>query len=57
MNAHSLGQLLARGRTANVYAWQDNQALKLFHDWVPEDWVRRELKIGRALYATSLLLA
>jgi len=25
------GPLIARGRTAEVYAWQDKQVLKLFH--------------------------
>lgn len=48
------GRLIAKGRTAEVYAWPDKQVLKLFHDWVPEDWVRRELETGRALSTTSL---
>jgi len=48
------GRLIAKGRTAEVYAWQEKQVLKLFHDWVPEDWVRRELEMGRALSTTSL---
>jgi aminoglycoside phosphotransferase (APT) family kinase protein len=48
------GQLIAKGRTAEVYAWQDNQVLKLFYDWCPADWIRREVKIGRRLSTTSL---
>lgn len=48
------GRLIATGRTAEVYAWQDHQVLKLFHDWVPEDWVQCELETGRALSTTSL---
>lgn len=30
------------GRTAEVYAWGEGRVLKLFHEWVPEDWVARE---------------
>ena len=48
------GRLIAKGRTADVYAWQDNQVLKLFHEWVPEDWIRREVEIARALSTASL---
>lgn len=48
------GVLLARGRTAEVYAWEDNQVLKLFYDWCPKEWLRREVGIGRRLAATSL---
>ena len=48
------GQLLARGRTAEVYAWQDNQVLKLFYEWCPEEWRRREVETGRRLAVTSL---
>jgi aminoglycoside phosphotransferase (APT) family kinase protein len=54
MNSTIKGGPIARGRTADVYAWPDNQVLKLFNDWVPEDWIQRELEIGRALAATSL---
>ena len=48
------GQLIAKGRTAEVYAWQDNQVLKLFYDWCPADWIQREVEIGRRLSTTSL---
>jgi hypothetical protein len=33
MSTNSPGPLLALGRTAEVYAWQDNQVLKLFYAW------------------------
>src|SRR4030042_1604895 len=48
------GRLRARGRTAEVYAWQDNQVLKLFYEWCPEEWRRREVETGRRLAVTSL---
>jgi aminoglycoside phosphotransferase (APT) family kinase protein len=40
-------KVIARGRTAEVYAWQDGQVLKLFYDWCPLDWVQREATVGR----------
>ena len=45
---------LARGRTADVYAWHDGQVIKLFYDWVPDSWIERETDIARALPASSL---
>jgi len=33
------GPLIAKGRTAEVYAWQGNKVLKLFFDWCPMEWV------------------
>jgi hypothetical protein len=29
-----LGQPIARGRTAEIYAWHSGQVLKLFYDWL-----------------------
>jgi hypothetical protein len=40
-------KMIARGRTAEVYAWQDGQVLKLFFDWCPSDWVEYEATAGR----------
>ena len=45
---------IAIGRTAQVFAWQEGQVLKLFHDWVPEDWVTHELRIARLVQAAGL---
>ncbi len=46
--------LLARGRTAEIYAWGDGQVLKLFFDWCPEAWVRQEARVTRAVRAAGL---
>jgi Ser/Thr protein kinase RdoA (MazF antagonist) len=48
------GQPIAYGRTAEIYAWGDDQVLKLFYDWVPERSVRREAHIARAVHAAGL---
>ena len=37
----------AVGRTAEVYAWEDGQVLKLYRDWCPANWVDYEARIGR----------
>jgi hypothetical protein len=43
------GPLIAQGRTAEVYAWPDNQVLKLFYPWCPPDWVQHEVDIGQVI--------
>lgn len=40
-------RLIGEGRTAEIYAWGDNQVLKLFHSDVPEDWVYYEGRVAR----------
>ena len=50
----SLGDPIALGRTAEVYAWEEGQVLKLFHDWVPIDQVEYEAHITRAVHAAGL---
>ncbi len=50
----SKDSLIAQGRTAEVYAWQDGQVLKLFFDWCPAAWIQREAQVGRKISATTL---
>lgn len=50
----SKGALIGQGRIAEVFAWGDNQVLKLFRDWCPPDWVDREAQIARTVQATGL---
>jgi aminoglycoside phosphotransferase (APT) family kinase protein len=49
-----IGAPIARGRTAEVFAWQDGQVLKLFYDWVPPTWVETETKASRTVYEAGL---
>ena len=44
-------EVLATGRTAEMLAWEDGRVLKLFFDWFPEDAVRYEAKLARAIHA------
>ncbi len=42
----TLDQPIAVGRTAEVYAWENGQVLKLYRDWCPANWVDYEARIG-----------
>ena len=46
--------LIAKGRTAEVYAWQEGQVLKLFYAWCPPQWVQHEIDIGRVIATKAL---
>lgn len=48
---------IARGRTADVYAREDGQVLKLFHEWVMEQAVAQELAVARVVQETGLPVA
>lgn len=50
----TFGKPIALGRTAQVFAWQDDQVLKLFHDWVPENWVTHEFRVAQLVQATGM---
>lgn len=49
-----LGKPIAYGRTAVIYAWQDNQVLKLFYDWVDLDSIKYEARIAQVVHAAGL---
>jgi uncharacterized protein (TIGR02172 family) len=48
------GSLIGTGRTAEIFAWGDDRVLKLFKDWCPHSWIKREEKISRAVYESGL---
>jgi Ser/Thr protein kinase RdoA (MazF antagonist) len=50
----SLGQPIARGRTADVYAWEDGCVIKLFHDWFGLESIEYEARVARAVHASGL---
>ena len=54
MNKISLDSPLARGRTADVFAWEDGQILKLFHNWFPRGDIEFEQRIARAVHASGV---
>jgi uncharacterized protein (TIGR02172 family) len=49
-----LSKPIAEGRTAEVYAWEDHQILKLYRDWCPSDWVEGEARVARAVYEAGI---
>jgi hypothetical protein len=46
--------IIARGRTAEVLAWKDQQVLKLFYDWVPAGLIARESQAARLVSALDI---
>ena len=49
-----LGKPIALGRTAEIYAWEEGQVLKLFYDWFPASAVEYEARVAQAVYASGL---
>jgi uncharacterized protein (TIGR02172 family) len=49
MNKTFLGEPIARGRTADVYAWEGNTILKLFHEWFDLESIEYERRIVDAV--------
>ena len=54
MSERRLGEPIAAGRTAEVYAWEEGWVLKLFRDGGPTDWVDYEARIARIVYRLGL---
>lgn len=54
MKTISLDTPLARGRTADVFEWEDGQVLKLFHNWFPLENIQYEQRIARAVHASGV---
>jgi uncharacterized protein (TIGR02172 family) len=50
----SLGQRLAEGASAEVYAWEPGWILKLFRDWAPATLVDYEAEVTCAVYASGI---
>lgn len=47
-------QLIAQGRTAEVYAWGDRQVLKLYYPWCPPNWIENEARVAQAIVAAGI---
>lgn len=48
------GPLVGEGRIAEIFAWEDEQVIKLFREWCPPDWVAYEARIARLVHATGV---
>jgi thiamine kinase-like enzyme len=51
---NNIGSPIASGRTAEIYAWKDDQVLKLFHDWFGLEAIRYEQRINQAVHTSGL---
>ncbi|MBW6472677.1 MAG: aminoglycoside phosphotransferase family protein [Anaerolineaceae bacterium] len=49
-----IGKVIARGRTAEVYTWSENQVLKLFYDGVSLRSVQKEHEITRLAHQAGV---
>jgi thiamine kinase-like enzyme len=49
-----LGTPIAYGRTAEIYAWENRQILKLFYDWFDLQAIQYEQRINQAVHASGL---
>jgi hypothetical protein len=46
--------LIAHGRTADVYAWTSGSVLKLFHPWFDREGPAHEARVARAIHGAGL---
>jgi len=54
MRTVPLNNPIARGRTADVFDWDDGYILKLFHNWFSVEDIEYELRIARAVHASGV---
>jgi len=48
------GELIGKGRTAEIYAWGTDRVLKLYFDWCPAEWAEYEATVQRAVHAAGI---
>ena len=51
---HNLGEPIARGRTAEVFAWPENRVFKLYYDWLSTGSIEREYRISQQAFAAGV---
>lgn len=49
-----LGQPIAYGRTAEIYAWHQGEILKLFYEWFELEKIENEARISQSIHASGL---
>jgi Ser/Thr protein kinase RdoA (MazF antagonist) len=54
MKQIQLDKPLARGRTADVFEWDDGTILKLFHDWFEIENIEYEFEMAQAVYVSGV---
>ena len=53
MPTPALDKPFAVGATAEIFAWENGQILKLFQDWVTDDAVQTEARTARLVHASG----
>jgi aminoglycoside phosphotransferase (APT) family kinase protein len=48
------GELIGKGRTAEIYACGNDRVLKLYFDWCPAEWAENEAVTQRAVHSAGL---
>src|SRR5689334_19171301 len=48
------GELIGRGRTAEIFAWGGGRALKLYRPGTPASWVEFEAETGRLIFEAGI---
>ncbi|SFF19940.1 Predicted kinase, aminoglycoside phosphotransferase (APT) family [Paenibacillus catalpae] len=48
------GALIGKGMTAEVYEWGEGQALKLYYENIPKDWIQYESEVGTAVHQAGV---
>ncbi|MBG0786154.1 MAG: phosphotransferase [Anaerolineaceae bacterium] len=54
MEPITVKELIAKGRTAEVYAVNDEWILKLFYDWCPTEWIEKEAALAERISSFAL---
>jgi len=45
---------IAMGRTAEIYSYEEEKVLKLFFSSIPQDWIDKEVEVGKYIQDTQL---
>jgi len=48
------GELIGKGRTAEIYAWGNDRVLKLYYNWCLADWAQYEATVQQAVHAAGI---
>jgi uncharacterized protein (TIGR02172 family) len=54
MKTLPLDRPIAHGRTANVYDWDNDHIIKVFHEWFERKDIEYEIRIARAVHASGV---
>ncbi len=47
-------EMIGRGRTAEIFSWEEGKVLKLYYAWCSPDWVEYEFKATQVAYQAGV---